>query len=88
MIRGVQGFVAHSRLHTAKVVRISEDLPVLVEIVDREDRIRAFIAECDAMAWSRSRWWTSSSTPRMRLRSVRDRRPVRLSPVGRAMIAA
>src|SRR5690348_7273904 len=47
--RGVEGFGAHSRLHTAKVLRLSEDLPMVVEIVDREDRVRAFLPTCDAM---------------------------------------
>jgi PII-like signaling protein len=49
VVRGVQGFGAHSRLHTAKVLRLSEDLPMIVEIVDREERIRAFIPVCDEM---------------------------------------
>jgi PII-like signaling protein len=49
VFRGVLGFGAHSRLHTAKVLRLSEDLPMLVEIVDREDRIRAFLPVCDEM---------------------------------------
>jgi len=47
--RGVEGFGAHSRLHTAKVLRLSEDLPMVVEVVDREDRVRAFIPVCDEM---------------------------------------
>jgi hypothetical protein len=47
--RGVAGFGAHSRLHTAKVLRLSEDLPIVIEIVDREDRIRAFLPLCDEM---------------------------------------
>jgi hypothetical protein len=49
VVRGVLGFGKHSRLHSAKVLRLSEDLPVVVEIVDREERIRAFLPECDAM---------------------------------------
>jgi PII-like signaling protein len=49
VIRGVEGYGAHSRLHTAKVLRLSEDLPIVVEIVDREERIRAFIPVCDGM---------------------------------------
>lgn len=47
--RGIAGFGAHSRLHTAKVLRLSEDLPIVIEIVDREDRIREFLPTCDAM---------------------------------------
>jgi PII-like signaling protein len=49
VVRGVEGFGAHSRLHTAKVLRLSEDLPLVIEIVDGEDRIRAFLPTCDAM---------------------------------------
>jgi PII-like signaling protein len=47
--RGLEGYGAHSRLHTAKVLRLSENLPIIVELVDREDRIRAFVAACDEM---------------------------------------
>ena len=49
VIRGVEGFGAHSRLHTAKVLRLSEDLPLIIEIVDGEERIREFIPICDTM---------------------------------------
>lgn len=49
VVRGVEGFGAHSRLHTAKVLRLSEDLPMVVEIVDREDRVRDFLPVCDGM---------------------------------------
>lgn len=49
VVRGFLGFGAHSRIHTSKVLRLSEDLPVVIEIVDREDRIEAFLPELDAM---------------------------------------
>ena len=49
VVRGVEGFGAHSRLHSAKVLRLSEDLPLVIEIVDREERIREFLPTCDAM---------------------------------------
>ena len=49
VVRGLEGFGAHSRLHTAKVLRLSEDLPLIVELVDREERIREFLPECEAM---------------------------------------
>ena len=49
VLRGLEGFGAHSRLHSAKVLRLSEDLPIVIELVDREDRIRAFIPVCDEM---------------------------------------
>jgi PII-like signaling protein len=43
------GFGANSHLHTAKILRLSEDLPVLIEIVDKEERINAFLPELDKM---------------------------------------
>lgn len=49
VLRGVEGYGARSRLHTAKVLRLSENLPMVVEIVDREERVRAFLAACDEM---------------------------------------
>ncbi|MEW5976693.1 MAG: DUF190 domain-containing protein [Acidobacteriota bacterium] len=49
VIRGVEGFGANSRIHTAKILRLSEDLPVLVEIVDTEDRIRRILPVLDEM---------------------------------------
>ena len=49
VLRGPMGFGAHSHLHTAKILRLSEDLPVLIEIVDQEDRIRAVLPELDTM---------------------------------------
>ena len=49
VVRGFLGFGASSRLHTYKVLRLSEDLPVVVEIVDAEDKIEAFLPELDEM---------------------------------------
>ena len=49
VLRGPMGFGAHSHLHTAKILRLSEDLPVLIEIVDTEDKINAFLPELDQM---------------------------------------
>jgi uncharacterized protein len=43
VLRGPMGFGRSSRLHTAKILRLSEDLPVVVEIVDAEDRIQALL---------------------------------------------
>ncbi len=45
--RGIEGFGAHSRLHTAKILRLSQDLPIVVEIVDALDRIEAFMPVVD-----------------------------------------
>lgn len=49
VLRGLAGFGAHSRIHTTSILRLSEDLPVVVEIVDRADRITAFLPELDGM---------------------------------------
>lgn len=48
-LRGIEGYGRNARVHTTRILRLSEDLPVLVEAVDREDRIRAVLPELDAM---------------------------------------
>jgi uncharacterized protein len=47
--RGVMGFGKHSILHTAKILRLSEDLPMVVEIADSLDRIEKFLPLLDEM---------------------------------------
>jgi PII-like signaling protein len=47
VLRGLAGFGAHSRLHTAKVLRLSSDLPIVVEIVDMIQKIEAFLPVID-----------------------------------------
>src|SRR5689334_19532002 len=47
VLRGTLGFGAHSRLHTAKILRLSEDLPMVVEIVDTAEKIEAFLPDLD-----------------------------------------
>jgi hypothetical protein len=47
VLRGLEGFGAHSRLHTAKVLRLSSDLPIVVEIVDTIQKIEAFLPLID-----------------------------------------
>jgi PII-like signaling protein len=49
VLRGTLGFGAHSRIHTAKVLRLSEDLPMVIEIVDQPERIAAFLPDLDTM---------------------------------------
>ena len=49
VLRGPMGFGHSSRLHTAKILRLSEDLPVVIEIVDRDDKITAFLPLLDTM---------------------------------------
>jgi PII-like signaling protein len=52
VLRGPMGFGHSSRIHTAKILRLSEDLPIVVEIVDSEDKIKAFVTELDSMIGS------------------------------------
>jgi uncharacterized protein len=52
VLRGPMGFGHSSRLHTAKILRLSEDLPFIVEIVDTEQKINAFLEAIDPMMGS------------------------------------
>jgi PII-like signaling protein len=52
VLRGPMGFGASSRLHTTKILRLSEDLPLVIEIVDSEERINTFLPTLDAMMTS------------------------------------
>lgn len=47
VLRGLEGFGARSRLHTAKILRLSSDLPIVVEIVDTEEKIESFLPLID-----------------------------------------
>lgn len=49
VLRGLMGFGRHSVLHTAKILRLSEDLPMVVEIVDSLEKIEAFLPQLDHM---------------------------------------
>lgn len=49
VLRGPMSFGRSSRLHTAKVLRLSEDLPLVIEIVDSEEKINAFLPVLDEM---------------------------------------
>ena len=49
VLRGIMGFGASSRVHSAKVLRLSEDLPIVVEIVDEPEKIAALLPEIEAM---------------------------------------
>ena len=49
VLRGILGFGANSRIHTSKILRLSEDLPVVVEIVDEEKKIQKFLPQLDKM---------------------------------------
>ncbi len=47
--RGIMGFGGNSRIHTASILRLSEDLPVTIRIVDTPDRIDAFLPLLEEM---------------------------------------
>lgn len=47
VIRGLEGFGAHSRIHTSKILRLSEDLPIVIEIVDTLKKIEEFMPVID-----------------------------------------
>jgi uncharacterized protein len=47
--KGCMGFGRHSRVHTSKVLRLSEDLPIVIEIVDGAEKIEAFLPVLDRM---------------------------------------
>jgi PII-like signaling protein len=49
VLRGLEGFGAHSRIHTTRILRLSEDLPVLIEIVDQAERIEAIVPALEEM---------------------------------------
>lgn len=49
VLRGPMGFGANSMIHTAKILRLSEDLPMIVEIVDAENKIHDFLPVLDEM---------------------------------------
>ena len=49
VVRGVMGFGKNSVIHTAKILRLSEDLPMVIEIVDRSDKLEAFLPALDEM---------------------------------------
>lgn len=48
VIRGLEGYGARSLLHTTKILRLSSDLPVIIEIVDTAEKIEAFLPQIDA----------------------------------------
>jgi PII-like signaling protein len=49
VLRGIEGYGAHSRVHTAKILRLSADLPIVIEITDRPEQIDAFLPQLDEM---------------------------------------
>ncbi|MFR9730971.1 DUF190 domain-containing protein [Saccharopolyspora sp. MS10] len=49
VLRGVEGYGASSRVHTTRLLDLAEDLPVLIVVVDVEERVRAFLPELDGL---------------------------------------
>ncbi|MFJ4787244.1 DUF190 domain-containing protein [Streptomyces sp. NPDC088794] len=49
VFRGVEGFGASSRIHTSRLLSLSEDLPVAIIVVDTEERVRAFLPQLDEL---------------------------------------
>lgn len=49
VFRGIEGYGANAHLHTSRLLRLSEDLPILIEAVDTEERIRAILPRLDAL---------------------------------------
>jgi len=49
VLRGIEGFGAHSRIHTARILRLSEDLPIVIEVVDTAEKVDALLPVLDAM---------------------------------------
>jgi uncharacterized protein len=49
VLRGIEGFGATSHLHTARILRLSEDLPIVIEVADTAERIEAIMPKIDEM---------------------------------------
>ena len=49
VIRGIEGYGASSRVHTTRLLSLSQDLPIAIVIVDRDDRIRGFLPQLDEL---------------------------------------
>jgi PII-like signaling protein len=49
VLRGIEGYGASSRIHTSRILSLSEDLPLAIVIVDAEDRIRGFLPQLDEL---------------------------------------
>jgi PII-like signaling protein len=49
VIKGMMGYGVHSEIHTAKILRLSENLPVVVEVIDRPEKVEAFCAVLETL---------------------------------------
>lgn len=75
VLRGILGFGANSRIHTAKILRLSEDLPMVIEIVDTPEKIAAFLPELD-------NWIQEGLATLERVRVIIYRHDAAVSPAG------
>jgi PII-like signaling protein len=48
VLRGMMGYGANSRIHTSKILRLSEDLPIIIEIVDTQEKLTRFLGRIDS----------------------------------------
>jgi len=49
VLRGILGYGAHHRIHSSRILRLSGELPLVIQIIDREDKLRAFLPRLDEM---------------------------------------
>ncbi len=49
VLKGIEGFGAHNFIHTTRIQRLAEDLPIVIEIVDQREKIEAFLPELDEL---------------------------------------
>jgi len=49
VLRGLEGFGAHHDIHTSKILRLSDKLPIVVEIIDTNDKIEAFVTKIETV---------------------------------------
>jgi uncharacterized protein len=49
VLRGIEGYGASSRIHTSRILSLSDDLPLVIIIVDAEDKVRAFLPQLDEL---------------------------------------
>src|SRR5262245_62678699 len=72
MLRGMMGYGAASRIHTAKILRLSEDLPVVIEIVDSAEKIGLLLPLIDEMV-------QEGLVTLEKVRVIQDRKSTRLN---------
>jgi PII-like signaling protein len=69
VLRGIEGFGASSRIHTSRILSLSEDLPLVIELVDTVDKVEAFLTAVDEMLTE-----GLVTTERVEVRAYRARR--------------